>query len=303
MSRCVDIVIVTRDTREAVLNCSRSVSEVNSLARCIVVDNGSTDGTQSELADRAPHVHVIRNDVSESFARSCNRGAAAGSAPFVLFLNSDTVAHEGAVDRLATFLQEHPAHVVAAGALVDPGTLRPQVGFAIRGYPTLVAQVALLVGLERVWPANPASRRQLMRDFDYGTTQDINAQPAGACILCRRSAFEAERGFDEQFELWFEDVDLLLRLRQRGRIAYVHDALFAHVGGLSVAARPRAELVHARYAGLLRYFKKHRPPVEYLAIRATVLAVASVRGLAVLPVDRSRASAYAAAALAARRGA
>jgi GT2 family glycosyltransferase len=297
----LDIVIVTHNTRDSVVACVQSVADAESLDTCIVVDNGSSDGTAEALRATMPSVVLIRNELNEGFARSCNKGAAGGSAPYVLFLNSDVVAHAGAVDRLAEFLEAHPKHVVAAGSLLDPMTQRPQVGFAVRAYPTPAAQIALLVGLERFWPRNPISRKQLMLDFDYCSTHDITAQPAGACIACRRDVFEAERGFDENYELWFEDVDLLARLRNHGRVAYVHDARFDHVGALTVSARPKAELARARYAGVLRYFERHRPRREYRALCIAVAVVAGARGLAALAVDRGAAEAYGSAAVAALR--
>ena len=131
-----------------------------------------------------------------------------------------------------------------------------------------------------------------MLDFDYGKTQDLTAQPAGACIACRRDIFEVERGFDEDYTLWFEDVDLLARMRNHGPLAYVHNALFDHVGGLTVRARARAELIGPRYAGVLRYFKKHRPRWEHRALCAMVAGVAAARGLLSLPADRSAAGSY-----------
>jgi N-acetylglucosaminyl-diphospho-decaprenol L-rhamnosyltransferase len=302
MKRLVDVVIVTHNTRDSVLACVESVVAAESLDKCVVVDNGSTDKTAEALRALTPNVVVIRNKQNEGFAKSCNRGAEAGSAPYILFLNSDVVAHERAIDRLVGFLDHHPTHVVAAGALLDARTQRPQVGFAVRAYPTLAAQLALLAGLERYWPTNPISRKQLMLDFDYGSTQDLAAQPAGACMACRRPAFETERGFDERYEFWFEDVDLLARLRARGRVAYVHDALFDHIGGLTVNARPKRSLLVARYVGLLRYFKKHRPRREYQTMRVVVAAVAGARGLGALPVDRKVAEAYCSAAVGALRG-
>ena len=174
---------------------------------------------------------VVRNETNVGYARACNEGAAAGQGELILFLNSDAVARAGAVDRLADALVALPLHSAATGRLVHLGTDTPQVGFALRRFPTVSAQVALLVGLERYWPSNPISRKQLMLDFDYDRTQDVEAQPAGACLLVRRSVFDALDGFDEEFFYWFEDIDLVRRLRERGPIRYVHDATFEHAGG------------------------------------------------------------------------
>lgn len=299
MSIRADVVVVTRDTRTAVLRCIQSLEAESSVERRIVVDNGSTDGTATALAERFSAVEVLRNERNEGYARACNRGAAAGTAPLVLFLNSDIVAQTGAADRLVAFLAGSPGHVAVAGRLVGTADGRPQAGFAIRGYPTLIGQAAQLAGLERLWPANPLSRRQLQLDFDFERTQDLNAQPAGACLLVRRETFERVGGFDDGFDFWFEDVDLLARMRRLGRIAYVHDAVFEHVGALSANARPRADLVGPRYAGLLRYFEKHRPAREAAALRAVVAVTAVARAAAAIRRDRAAAAAYAAAARAA----
>ena len=50
-----------------------------------------------------------------------------------------------------------------------------------------------------------------MLHFDYARTQELSAQPAGACLLVRRVDFEEIGGFEERFFYWFEDVDLVQR--------------------------------------------------------------------------------------------
>jgi N-acetylglucosaminyl-diphospho-decaprenol L-rhamnosyltransferase len=295
--RELDVVVVTRDTRELTLRCVESVlrtaADSGMKARLVVVDNGSSDGTAEALADGFPDAVAVRNAEDAGFGPACNQGAAAGAAETILFLNSDVVARPRALERLAGALAGGPGRVAAGGRLVDPGTDRTQVGFTLRAFPRLSNQAALLVGLERVWPANPVSRRHLQLDFDYGRTHDVDAQPAGACLACRRDAFQAVGGFDEGFRYWFEDVDLVLRLRSHGAVAYVHDAVFEHVGGASFAAWPREDVVRARYRSLLRYFAKHRPRHEQVALRALVAALAGLRAGALAPTDRPRALAYA----------
>jgi N-acetylglucosaminyl-diphospho-decaprenol L-rhamnosyltransferase len=162
----------------------------------------------------------------------------------------------------------------------------------MRGFPTLAAQLALLVGLERYWPRNPLSRRQLMLDFDYERSQLVSAQPAGACLLCRRTTFESIGGFDEDFYYWFEDVDLVRRLTARGSIGYVHDAVFEHFGGGTFAQWSRADIVPTRYRSLLRYFDKHHSHTEFLALRAAVVTLALGRVVVFSIFDRTRARAY-----------
>jgi N-acetylglucosaminyl-diphospho-decaprenol L-rhamnosyltransferase len=294
----VDVVIPTRNTREVTVRCldsllGSSLARTTSL-RCIVVDNGSSDGTSDVINSRWPEVVVVRNETNAGFGTACNQGARCGRAEFILLLNSDVYARPGAVERLVDFMLAHRSCVAVGGRLVDVGTGRTQLGFVLRGFPTAVAQIALLVGLERVWPTNPISRRQLMLDFDYDRTQEVDAQPAGACLLCRRSDFEAIGGFDEDFYYWFEDVDLVKRLRPRGRVGYVHDAVFEHAGGSTFAQWRRPEVIVSRYESLFRYFSKHHSYLESLTLRATAGTLAVARAIPLAFVDPARARAYAA---------
>ncbi len=289
----MDVIVPTRDTRELTLGCVSAVVEAaaDHDLRCVVVDNASTDGTREALAGAFPEVRVIVNATNAGYGQACNQGAAGSDADYLLFLNSDVVARRGAVDRLAGFLDSSPEHVAAGANLLDARTGTTQVGFAVRGFPTLVNQLALIFGLERLWPRNPVSRRQLMLDFDYGRTQDAE-QPAGACLLCRRSAFEAVGGFDNGFHFLFEDVDLVQRLRTRGRIGYVHDAVFEHVRGATFSAWSRGSVIVTRYRSLLRYFDKHRPRWERRVLGGVVGFLAVVRAVGWSPLDRGRAAAY-----------
>jgi N-acetylglucosaminyl-diphospho-decaprenol L-rhamnosyltransferase len=290
----VDAVVPTRNTRALTLRCVEALRRAGPAVnvQCVVVDNASTDGTADELETRFPDITLRREVENRGFGTACNVGARFGGAELILILNSDAIARPGALERLAGFLNLNADYVLAAGQLVDPGTNHPQVGFSVRGFPTLVNQLAVLTGLERYWPRNPISVQHLMLGFDYERTQELTAQPAGACLLIRRADFEAIGGFDEGFFYWFEDVDIIRRLQGRGKIGYVHDAVFDHVGGASFAQWSRPEVIVARYAGLLRYFGKHRPAGEVIVLRAVVAGLAALRALGFILIDPPRARAY-----------
>ncbi len=290
----VDVVIVTRNTRELTGRCVESVvaAGVDGLdLRCTVVDNASTDGTADAIESRWPDVMLIRNAQNAGYAAACNQGLGEGSGDYALILNSDIVARPEAIARLFGFLSASPSHVAAGGRLVDPGTDRVQVGHNVRTFPSLASQVALLLGLERHWPTNPISRRSRCLDIDYEETQDVD-QPAGACLACRREDFDAIGGFDEGFYYWYEDVDLIRRLRDRGRIAYVHDAVFEHVRGATFEQWLQPEAIVSWYFGVLRYFAKHGSRSEQLGLRLLVGMAAVLRMLVWAPADRGRSRAW-----------
>jgi N-acetylglucosaminyl-diphospho-decaprenol L-rhamnosyltransferase len=289
----VDVVVVTRDTRELTLACVRSALAEQSdelTVRCAVVDNASSDGTAAALEAEPGPITVIANDHNAAYGRACNQGAAAGTAEYVLVLNSDIIVRPGAIGRLVAFLEGEPDHVACGGRVVDPGTDSVQVGHAVRAFPRFASQAVQMLGLERNWPSNPISRRALGLDLDYERTQDVD-QPPGSCLLVRRADFDAVGGFDEGFYYWYEDVDLCRRLRDRGRIAYVHDAPFEHLGSATFAGWGSPARVRSWYRGVFRYFDRHRPRRERFAIRTLAATLAGIRALAWLPRNRRQSAA------------
>jgi len=282
VSAGLDVVVVTFDTREVTLECLARLDR----GRAIVVDNGSTDGTAEGIALRFPAAEVVRVERGVGFAEACNRGAARGRAPLVLFLNSDVLARAGALDVLAGALEARPDAVAAGGRLVDPGTDDTQPAYAPQPYPGLGTLLARVTGLELLLPGGPdpamlAERGTIACD-----------QPAGACLLVRRDAFEAVGGFDERFWFWYEDVDLARRLSARGTLLHVGGAVFEHLGGGTFAAWGRERGLRSRLLGIAHYAEVHLPRAERAAL-GLALAVSGTLRAAAFGLLRRRALASA----------
>jgi N-acetylglucosaminyl-diphospho-decaprenol L-rhamnosyltransferase len=238
----IDAVVATRDSRELVLEC---VEHLRSplLEQVIVVDNGSVDGTADAL--RARGIEVVGLEQPESLSFAYNRGAEAGASELVLFLNDDVFATDVSIAELMEALEGNPDVVAASGRLVDPRDGRTQEQYLPRAFPSSFALAASLFGR----PRPPL-------DLDEATVVPVD-QPPGACLLLRRDAFDAVGRWDEDFEFWFEDVDLARRLRARGEILYVPAAAFSHVGGASARRLSRPEVVARHYRGALLYAQRH----------------------------------------------
>ncbi len=268
----LDVVVVTFDTREVTLECVARLDRAGT--RAIVVDNGSTDGTAEAVTARFPEAAVVRLERGVGFAEACNRGAAVGDAPLVLFLNSDVYARPGALDALVGALESDPGAVAAGGRLVDPGTDDTQPAYAPQPYPGLGALVARVTGLELLARGGPD--RALLAE--RGTISCD--QPAGACLLVRRSVLASVAGFDERFWFWYEDVDLARRLRAHGRLLHVGGAVFEHLGGGTFASWGRERGLRSRLLGIARYAESHLPRRERVALGAALAASGLVRAAA-----------------------
>jgi N-acetylglucosaminyl-diphospho-decaprenol L-rhamnosyltransferase len=240
----IDVVVATRDSREMVLECVKRLFSPL-LERVIVVDNGSEDGTTEALQDARPEIDVVRVERPEGLSFAYNRGAEAGSAQLILFLNDDVLATDSGIAELAAALEPRPKAVAAAGRLVDPVDGRTQEAYLPQAFPGPVTLAAALLG-------RPRRRVELDRDEIVAVEQ-----PPGACLLVRRDVFEAVGCWDEDFEFWFEDVDLSHRLCAVGELLYVPAAVFPHVGGASARRLTRAEIVARNYPSALLYAQRH----------------------------------------------
>ena len=261
----IDAVVATRDSRELVLDCVATLRSPL-LDRVIVVDNGSKDGTAAALREARPNLQVARLEEPEGLSFAYNRGADAGSAELILFLNDDVFATDEAIAALHRAITARPEAVAAAGRLVDVADGRTQDAYLPQGFPGPVALAAALFG-------RPRKRLELT-----GEETIVVDQPPGACLLVRRDAFEAVGRWDEDFEFWFEDVDLARRLQEAGEILYVPRAVFPHVGGASAARLAHAEIVSRNYRGALLYARKHLG-AGGRALTAPVYGLASIARL------------------------
>jgi N-acetylglucosaminyl-diphospho-decaprenol L-rhamnosyltransferase len=245
----VDVVIVSYCSRETLRACVEPVAGHPS-ARVIVVDNASPDDSLQRIADIAT-VEAIRAPRNGGFSYGCNLGARQGSAPYILFLNPDARVELEAIDRLVqAAAADARAAVIAPRILDEHGNL----AWSLRRFPRGRSTFAQALFLHRLWPAAGWSD-ELIRDPDAYTRARDAEWVSGACMLVRRSAFEAIGGFDEDFFLYCEDTDLCRRFWDAGlAVRFDPTAEVRHIGGAS--SNPGATQAIAASSRVI-YARKH----------------------------------------------
>jgi GT2 family glycosyltransferase len=271
----VDVVIVSADMGEMTLECVSELRDPH-VARIVVVDNAFDEQAGAAREELARRATIVPLDRPHGFAAANNRGVAAGQAPYVLLLNSDILVVPGAIDGLLRALAEDHTAVAAGGRLVDPQTLITQAGYRPRPFPSLANFLVILLGIEELWPGNPITRRYHGAHIDDTRVQAV-AQPAAAALMVPRAELEAVGGFDERFWFWFEDSDLLLRLSARGRILYVPQAVFRHLGGGTFRRWSKAERIRSIHHGILHYADAHFSRLRRAALGLLVLIISLPR--------------------------
>jgi len=252
------ILIVNHNTRHHLEHALEQLEkQAAAWDEVIVVDNASSDGSQKVLRQRFPFVRLLELSDNLGFGIANNRGAEIASGDKILLLNSDAWPTEGTLPRLAAVLDSNPRLGAVTPALRYPDG-RHQFAWA----PETGVFGETLQKLRNRFEAQPWAHhppaRWLAPLLGPGWL-------TAACLLVRKAAFEAVGGFDENFFLYFEDVDLCRRLRHSGwGLEVVHEAQAVHVKGGSDRAQ-RAEFEYRR--SQLAYYLKHRPAWENRFLR------------------------------------
>lgn len=230
----VDLVIVTYNSATVIGRCLESAGR---LANVIVCDNASDDET-AEIARRYG-AQVVRNVINVGYGSACNVGAAAGTAPFLLFANPDVQFQPGAVEELVTAAQRY-TDAAFNPVIFSKGRRR----FKRR---------SRLLRREEAWN-QPAPREDCVVPILHGS-----------CMLVRRSHFERIGGFDPHIFLFHEDDDISVRLRQSGvelRVA-VASIIKHSEGGSSVRSALSGRIKgEAMGRSLVYVMKKHQMPLD-----------------------------------------
>ena len=282
----VSVVVVNWNDRERLERCLRSLA--SAALDVIVVDNASDDGSADMVAREFPAVRLVRRAANDGFAAGVNAGVSASAMPFALVLNPDTEVAPPVVARLADTLAAYPRAGAVGGLLVDVAN-QPQAGFTVRRFPTVALWLVDLLLVDELWPGNPVTRRYLCADLDLDADVPMDVdQPAAACLLVRRAAFDAVGGFDEGFRpAWFEDVDFCRRLRAAGwRILLEPRARVVHEGGVSMRALGYADFSRIWYRNLLRYVRKHHGAAGHAVVRLALTVGLPLRAVALAASGR-----------------
>ncbi len=291
MSDVLTLVIINWNARDHLDRCLQSALPLG--FPTIIVDNASSDGSAAMVAERHPSAVLVASAVNLGFAGGVNAGVARSTTPWVLVLNPDVILTRDSVAAMLAAVQ-HDEGIGAAGACLVGEDGRPQAGFAVRRFPTLATLAVDLLLVDQVWPGNPVSARYLARDVDLSVSQDVE-QPAAACLLVRRTAFEQVGGFDAGFHpAWFEDVDFCRRLHAAGwRVRYVAEARCRHEGGVAMRSMGLGTFNEAWYRNMRRYVDRHLSRGAGRVFRLLMVAGMPLRAAVSLLLGRwSAARAY-----------
>jgi GT2 family glycosyltransferase len=240
------VVIVSWNVRALLERCLASLlDELDALdiaARVIVVDNASHDGSAEMLRARFKRVALIAREDNPGFARSNNSAMRAlGFDPdspdpsdddFVLLLNPDTEVQRGAICKLLDAMRQYPDAAVVTSRLWYADRTFQHSAFRFPGLAQLY--IDLFPVPARLYESR-LNGRYPRAWYDAGHVFAID-HPLGAVMLLRGQATRQVGLFDEDFELYCEEIDWCARFVERGWRNYcVSSAHVIHHAGQSTS--------------------------------------------------------------------
>jgi hypothetical protein len=238
------IYIPNLDGRPRLAPLMESLRAQTTPTEVVIVDNGSTDGSQEMLRAEYPEVELIELGENIGFGPALNRAVAATAGDPVVLLNNDVVCEPRFLEALL--------EPTATGAEMVAGVLLSERD------PRLIDSAGVIAD------------RTLM-GFDYLNGERREALeaappplgPTGGAALFSRAAFDAVGGFDERIFLYYEDLDLALRLRAQGaRCELAPQAAAVHAYSQTLGAASGAKYARTGWSRgymLRRYGVMGRP--------------------------------------------
>ncbi len=255
--KLISVVIVSYKVPECLRDAIRSIqgAELAGQTEILVVDNASGDNSRELITSEFKNVKWIQLKTNIGFGKACNIGVQSSCGDFVLLLNPDTVVSRDTLKVAVDFMQSHPkAGIMGPKILNQDGSLQASCR---RGFVTPLVAFYYFTGISRLFPQSKHFARYHLTYMDKDKSAVVDAV-SGSFMFLRRSLFNQLGGFDEQFFMYGEDMDLCWRVRESGYEVWYHPTTqIIHRKGQS-SARSLLRSRFAFYEAMIIFSKKYR---------------------------------------------
>ena len=252
----VSVIIVNYNVKDFLVQCLTSLQlALEGIdAEIIIIDNDSEDGSREYVPKKFPNLHYHWLDRNIGFGAANNIGIEEARGKYVLLLNPDTIIEKDTISSMMTFMDREPRCGIAGCRVLNAdGTFQLACR---RGLPTPWASFCKLFGLQALFPSSQLFARYNMTYKSEHETYDVDAL-IGAFMFCRKEALNQASGFDTDFFMYGEDVDLCHRVQKNGwTIRYFHEPTIIHFKGES-SRRSSMNEIKVFYDAMEIFARKH----------------------------------------------
>ena len=245
----------------------------------VVVDNKSGDDTICEIEKLYPRFKFVLNTVNGGFANGCNLGGKNASGEYLLFLNPDTVASEEELVKLLSTARQNPSYEILSCRQVNENGKESIVSGEFPKLTNLTGLLRAIFGSQKLGTGRrmPDAGRRLpvagSRSPDAARRTPEIIFPdwiSGSVVMMSRNTFDDLNGFDEDFWMYYEDVDLCRRARNSGgEVALCRNIVIEHNHGgssrinMKITSLTKTEVHISKHL----YISKHKSGIEKTLIQ------------------------------------
>lgn len=225
INQTVSIIIITYNNADTIKRCLSSIKkQMGVKLEIILVDNASTDQTVSILKKDSNLKIIIRNE-NGGFAKAANEGVKIATGFYILFLNPDTELEQTAIAELIQVIQKDRKIAMVGGKFISP-IGNPMVSFG--NFPSLLTEFFQKIRLHKIFPVGRYIVPSLFSQGLFNKSHQVDWVSGGFCLI-KKDIFEEVGGFDENYFLYIEDIDLAKRIKDKGyKIVFCSQAKAVH---------------------------------------------------------------------------
>lgn len=270
----ISIIIVNHNTGKILLDCLASIRkyELNNNYEIIIIDNYSTDNSRVliEEASKTEKIDFIYTDNLISFSEANNKGIKRAKGDIILVMNPDIIFTEPVLEKLSRELGPDTGAICPALTGTDGNFQRNY----FQRYPSIKQFIYYHSILAKLFNKSAKRMNKYLENQDIdiktGKKYEIEQIPC-AFFMIRRSDIINAGLMDENFKLFFEDVDLSYRVSKNKKLIIDTGARVTHLGGSSFITEDNWWL-HGRYiSSMLYFFRKHYGNFKYKILKTIVI--------------------------------
>ncbi|NWF90905.1 MAG: glycosyltransferase [Ignavibacteriaceae bacterium] len=252
----LSIIIVNYNVKEFLQNLIHSLQKAlsNITHEIIVVDNASDDGSVDFISDKFPQIKLIANSTNLGFSKANNIGLKISKGKYILLINPDTIVSEDTLSKMIEFLNVRKDAGLAGCKILNPdGSLQLACR---RSFPGPWTSFCKVTGLSSLFPKSRIFAKYNLTYLDENETCEVDAI-SGSFMMMKREVYEKVGGFDEQFFMYGEDLDLCYRIQKSGyKVFYYPGTQIIHYKGESTKRSSLDETKYF-YNAMHLFVKKH----------------------------------------------
>jgi GT2 family glycosyltransferase len=220
----------------------------------IVVDNNSTDGSFEFFQNSFSEVNFIWNKTNTGFAKANNQALKIAKGEYILFLNPDTIVPEDCFEKCISFIKTKKNDCALGIKMIDgKGSFLKE---SKRAFPSPMTSFFKLSGLSKLFPHSRIFSKYHLSYLHENKNQEVDVL-AGAFMMIPKKVLDITSGFDEDFFMYGEDIDLSYRIQKAGfKNYYFAESTIIHFKGESTK-KGSLNYVKMFYKAMSIFVKKH----------------------------------------------